>query len=228
MIDPQAEVGKEIVKQVAKPVQDFIKAVVGEPAKELGAWATDKIREKRLIAQITIFQKAQKLVVDAGLRPKAINMKLLVPLIENASLEEDEDIVNMWANLLANAATSDGVKSSYTSLLKEIDANEARIMQFIYNQYIAKFGVNFKPTHEYAGNISGELIQNIFNLNNEDFEQAIDNLYRLRLLAPTASTLSFLDDPNTPFAHYSKKNIGITYFGYFFIKACNVVEKSEK
>jgi len=215
------EIAKEAVKQIAKPVQDFIGAVLGKPANELGEWISDGIRGKRFETQLKIFTKAKQLTEDSGLEPSAINLKVLVPLLENGSLEDDESIIDMWAHLLANASTSDDVRASYIAILKELEPAEAKIMQYIYNEFVKKYGNDFAPTNEYAGSMKGAVIRELFGLSNQDFEQSIDNLYRLRLLAPTASRLEFLDNKEIPFAHYSKMTLGVTYLGYYFARACN-------
>lgn len=219
--DPQSIAVRETIKALAKPVQDFISAVVGEPGKELGGWIADGIRGKRIETQVKVFQKAQKLTSAAGIKPKAINMKLLVPLLENGSLEDEDNILDMWAHLLANASVSQSVRSSYAAILKELEPVEAQIMQFIYLQLIEKYGIAYEPQNEYAGVIEGNRVQDAFNLSNPEFEQAIDNLYRLRLLAPPATRLEFVTNKEMPFASYTKVRLGVTYLGFYFAKACN-------
>lgn len=220
---------KETIKALAKPLQDFLTAVIGEPSKELGGWIADNIKGKRFETQIRIFTRAQQLTQEAGINPSAVNLKILVPLLENGSLEDDETIIDMWAHLLANASVSNRVRASYIGILKDLEPIEAKIVQFIYEQFKAKYGNDFTPKLEYAGSISGELIKKNFTLNDIEFEQSIDNLYRLRLLAPTASRLEFLDTNNeTPFAHYTKNDLGVTYLGYYFAKECNSLETTKK
>ena len=223
MIDDKnlTELGKETIRQIAKPVQEFISALIGEPTKELGGWVADGIRGKRFETQIKIYTKAQQLTSDAGLSPHSINLKILIPLLENGSLESNEDVADMWAHLLANASISDSIRSSYVTILGELEPIEAKILQYIFIEFNKRHGFNFEPTNEYAGSIEGALIQRVFQLDNAEFERSIDNLFRVRLLAPTASRLEFLDDKETPFAHYTKKQLGVTYLGYYFAKACN-------
>lgn len=224
--EPQNVAIKETIKALAKPVQDFISAVVGEPGKELGGWMADGIRGKRFETQIKIFTKAQNLAKEAGINPGAVSFKLLVPLLESGSLEDDDDILAMWSSLLASASVSDEVRISYINILKDMEPIEAKIMQYVFQQFILSHGFSFEPSSEYAGSISGDIIRKFFNLDNAEFERSIDNLFRLRLLAPTASRLEFIDNKETPFAHYTKKQLGVTYLGYYFAKACNFNLKS--
>lgn len=226
--DPSEVAIKETIKALAKPIQDFLTAVIGEPSKELGGWIADNIRGKRFETQVRIFTKAQRLTQEAGIQPSAVNLKILVPLLENGSLENNETIIDMWAHLLANASVSNRVRASYIDILKDLEPIEAKIVQYIYEQFKVKYGNNFTPSLEYAGSISGELIKDNFNLDDIEFEQSIDNLYRLRLLAPSASRLEFLDiNKETPFAHYTKNDLGVTYLGYYFARECNSLETTK-
>jgi len=43
-----------------------------------------------------------------------------VPMLEAASLEEEADMVEMWANLLTSAAKGGPVLPSYVALLAEL------------------------------------------------------------------------------------------------------------
>lgn len=185
----------------------------------------DWVKYWRWINLTKIAQKVRKKCEQQGLNPKSVAPKFIHAFFDGASLEGEDDIQELWANLLVNATLSSDIKVSYTAILKEIDPIEARIMQYIYLQYVAKYGLDlpkFRPANEYAGSIDGGIVKQVFTLSNEEFEQAIDNLYRLRLLAPTASRLEFIEDKETPFAHYSKNVLGITYLGYYFIRSCNM------
>ena len=44
---------------------------------------------------------------DAGFTPQVVPIKLLFPLLDGASMEEDEDLHTMGAALLANASSPD-------------------------------------------------------------------------------------------------------------------------
>ena len=71
---------------------------------------------------------------DAGFTPKAVPIKLLFPLLEGASLEEDETLHDMWAALLANASSpedSDKVRPGFIAMLKQMAPDEAALLKTI-------------------------------------------------------------------------------------------------
>ena len=48
--------------------------------------------------------EAYRLFAELGVPPRAVPLKIIHPLLEACSLEEDEDLQSILANLLAGAA----------------------------------------------------------------------------------------------------------------------------
>ena len=87
---------------------------------------------------------ADKWLSEAGIDAQAVSLKVLVPLLEYASLEDEadeadnpEDVEAMqrrWAALLANAAAGNegaGVPPGFPRILSEIEAQDARLLEMI-------------------------------------------------------------------------------------------------
>lgn len=219
----KADVIKEAIKQMAKPVQDFIKQITGPPAQELGEWMADGVRGYRFNTQLRIYSSAMEKLNQANLSPKRVNLKILVPLLENGSLEEEDSMIEMWASLLANASSeSDSpVFVSYPSILKEISSMEATILDVIYTEVVKNPLPEDPRATPYVFGANGEAVRAKTKLSLQDFEQYVDNLYRLRLLAPPSTRLEFIDkSKDTPFMLYTKKAVCLTYLGYNFMQAC--------
>jgi len=67
--------------------------------------------------------------------PKAVPIKTLFPLLEGASLDEDENLHDMWAALLANAALDEKkVPPGFVAILKEMSPDEAMLLRWISEQ----------------------------------------------------------------------------------------------
>jgi hypothetical protein len=78
--------------------------------------------------QLKCVEKAEKMAQDAGFAPQAVPPKILFPLLEGASFEENEELHTMWAALLANAASPancEKVRPGYIALLKQMSPDEA-------------------------------------------------------------------------------------------------------
>jgi len=211
---------KEAIKQVAKPVQDFIEKISGPPAHELAEWMADGIRGYRFNTQLKIYDSAMHKLKSANLNPHSVNLKILVPLLENGSLEEEETMVDMWASLLANAAngSNGNISVSFPAILKEINSKEAEIMSVVFG--VAKE----KPEQKnnlYIVGVKGDELRKFVGISEHKFEQYIDNLFRLRLLAPPSTTLDFIENSaDIPFMRYTKETVCLTYLGYDFMLAC--------
>jgi hypothetical protein len=114
---------------------DVIKAMLGPATAEIGERFRDDVRLYRYGRQLECLKKAEKMAKDAGFTPKAVPIKLLFPLLEGASLEEDETLHTMWAALLANACSpdeSEGVRPGFTAILKNMAHDEARLLMWIH------------------------------------------------------------------------------------------------
>jgi len=90
--------------EVQKQTETFLMAVLGEPMKELGGLLKDQIAARRFRNLTKIVPKAMEQLAACGLTPKEISLKVIHPLLEAASLEDDEKLQAKWSSLLANAA----------------------------------------------------------------------------------------------------------------------------
>src|SRR5207249_7897863 len=87
----------------AVPFTGIVKRMLGPAADELAEMWKDQIRLYRYERQLKCVEKAERMAQDAGFTPQAVPPKILFPLLEGASFEEDENLHDMWAALLANA-----------------------------------------------------------------------------------------------------------------------------
>lgn len=113
---------------------DIIKAMLGPATAEIADRFRDEIRIYRYGRQLECLKKAEKMAKDAGFTPKAVPIKLLFPLLEGASLEENEELHTMWAALLANAGSptkGDEVRPGFVAILKQMAPDEATLLRAI-------------------------------------------------------------------------------------------------
>src|ERR1700733_7293431 len=115
------------------PFTSIVKRMLGPAADELAEMWRDQVRLYRYERQVKWIEKAEKMAADAGFSPNEVPPKILFPLLEGASMEHDETLHTMWAALLANASSRVGrvVRPSFVSLLREMAADEAVLLQSI-------------------------------------------------------------------------------------------------
>jgi len=84
----------------------FVDKLVSPPIEELGLLIKDQISFWRFNNQIKILNKAKLLCEKNNINTKSIKPKLLCSYLENASLEDDNQLQDKWAILLMNMVDS--------------------------------------------------------------------------------------------------------------------------
>lgn len=130
------------------PIAEVVKRIVLPSADALGERMKNRIDR--------FFEKTGKMVEDAGVTPQPVPEKLLIPLLQGASLEDDEDMHTMWAALLANTASQENirrVRPGFIAILKQMAPDEAALLNWLYDR---------EDPHECAAlsleNLYGELV----------------------------------------------------------------------
>jgi hypothetical protein len=115
----------------AIPFTAVVKRMLGPAADEM--WR-DQIRVYRYGRQLKLLEKAERMAREAGFTPQAVPPKILFPLLEGASFEEDENLHDMWAALLANAASPENgekVRPGFIAILKQMAPDEAKLLRWL-------------------------------------------------------------------------------------------------
>lgn len=107
----------------------------------------------------------------------------MVPLLENASLEEEDSMQNKWAALLANAVGGYlEVTPNYVNILAELSPIEAAILDKIYDE---EEKANAK---QQALQFDRLKIAKAYKLTDDKAELIVENLIRLGLFTEPGST----------------------------------------
>ena len=125
-----AKAGIEAADLLKKESESFLTAALGEPAKAFGGLVADRINARRHANLIKITVAAKHKLDAAGVSPKEVPLKIIHPMIEAASLEENPDLQTIWANLLANAADprqEHPVHPSFILMAKELTPRESDV-----------------------------------------------------------------------------------------------------
>ena len=143
-LDMDPSIGKALIKcaeAAVEPAKDFLNRLAGPAADEMGLHLGERVRLYRFKNELKMLAKAEKMMADAGFSPKVLPIKLLLPLLEHAALEEDNDMQTRWAALLANAANPNEdveVRSLFPDTLNQLSPNEAKLLDAIFNKTLAE------------------------------------------------------------------------------------------
>lgn len=182
-------------------VVPFVNKVLEKSADRLGGQVDAQL--------VTLFTKAQHLLAATGREPQSVEPKLLKPIVENAPLETDPGLADLWAALLANAADPVqrvAVQPSFTEVLRQLTPDDAQVLAFIYADSHRDI-IGFEP-------LKVEDVFSYFEWEGFRMEIALDNLLRLRLF-----------DAHTQLRHGPTETLsdgtvmGLTRYGGFFLQA---------
>jgi len=123
------------LESAEKEAGPFVRAILGGPGGVLWGIAGDWARELRHKNLISIFLRAKRRLEDAGVSPHAVPLKIIHPFLEAASLEEEPELQELWANLIANGADPRNVNSLrvvYIEMLRTLSACQAKFLDEVF------------------------------------------------------------------------------------------------
>ena len=123
----------EVVKSGAfDEAIDLLHKLAGPMFDEFGAMLGDTVRVHRVKNLIKTFQVTERLLRDSGLQANAVPLRLLLPIIESSSIEDNDSLQELWAGLLATASQqADSVSPSFVETLKQLTPDEARHLKHV-------------------------------------------------------------------------------------------------
>lgn len=123
----------EILKSgAAANLTDLLKKLAGPAFEELGAILADNVKVYRVKNFLKTTEKTRRILQEAGLPPKPIPTRLLLPILDTCSVEDNEDLQERWAGLLASASQeADSLSPSFIETLKQLTPKEAKHLDHI-------------------------------------------------------------------------------------------------
>jgi len=122
------------LKTLFGPVNDLFLKLTGPAAEEYGLMWAESVRLRRTKRFVNGLAKTKRMVEGAGFDPRTIPEKLLLPIFEGMSTEDNEDLQTMWASLLANAASRENaeiVRPGFAAILRQMAPDEAALLKAI-------------------------------------------------------------------------------------------------
>jgi len=121
---------------VADKAADLLHKLTAPMCEQTGLLLGERMkayRERRLHETL---EKADRLLRDSGLEPNPVPPKLLLPIIDGCSIEDNETLQDMWAGLLTSASQQpDRIRTSFADTLKQLTPNEAKFLDSVFGNY---------------------------------------------------------------------------------------------
>lgn len=111
------------------------------PFSEARGLRADHIRMQREEVAIEIAKRARERLAIENAEVRPVDNKILIPLIEKASLEDsnDEEMIDRWSALLANASKNQKVEPRYVQILSELTSRQAKLFEAIATNAMDEF-----------------------------------------------------------------------------------------
>lgn len=178
--------------------KDFLGKLISPTIEEVGLLISDNIKFYRFKNQVNILLKARQYVSDKNISLKEIPIKILVPLLENASLEDNDDLQDKWAKMLTNMINSESnfQNQIFPYLLSQISLEEFESLKDMsekekahleewkkYSELVSNGKSTFNNEVRKLEKKLEETEQTGFYINSSGSE--LENLLRLRLVKET-------------------------------------------
>ncbi|MCK8142905.1 DUF4393 domain-containing protein [Flavobacterium sp. I-SCBP12n] len=122
----KVDISSTAVEKGIDLAKDFLDKLISPAIEETGLLIKDQIASWRFKNQIKTLNRAQEFCEKHNIKPKEISFKLICPLLEYASLEEDEKLQDKWAILISNLVDSEQNIENHVFpyILSQISLNE--------------------------------------------------------------------------------------------------------
>jgi hypothetical protein len=124
------EAAADASKEVIQAGRDLGRFISG-PAGEVVGMLWDRLKVVRFERQVRLAERVQHFLAERrmGAPNRTIPLKFGLPLLDNATLEEDDELQDVWAVLLVNGGDADSgveMRRAFVSVLAEMTALDVR------------------------------------------------------------------------------------------------------
>lgn len=145
------EATRDIVTEPSKAIQEVAKTtsksldlirdvgkVFGDAARELAETVSHRMAYYKFLNANSISQKVEKMRIEQQILPEAIKFLpfgMSLKLLEASSMEEDEEVQDVWARLIFNATNNElnmNVNKIHIDLIKSLSSSEVILLDLLW------------------------------------------------------------------------------------------------
>jgi hypothetical protein len=206
----------------AKLTGDFAKKIFGPAADAVGDNLASRYKNRGKHTA-HVMETAAVLVHNANRQPESISGRILFPLLECASLEDEPELQHRWAALLANASLNlpdNKILPAYIEILRQLTPLHVRILDTAYIQREETQA----DTLAVSG-LSREAAQEHLGISEIDYALVASDLSRLRLVDVNFQVFGLKNERRVYKSQYD--TIALTALGLGFLRACKAPALSD-
>lgn len=204
---PTAAALTSIIGRMLNPSADAIGQGISAPFHE---WA-----KRRMERAGAVLIEAAEILEQKNVEPIQVPGRILMPILEHSSIEEDSSLRTTWARLLANAAVPEGrlpMLPAYATILAELSPIEVRLLD-----YIAVEGDEGSDVYLFDAEASARALQ----VPDDMMVVFRDNFVRLNLIQRPLGMIPIRSSEQIDVGDYAGPHY-LTFLGLAFISACSV------
>jgi len=209
--------------EIADKAGSFLAKVFKEPAYEISGIIHDKLRFIRWKNMVRMSEEVDKILKEKQVTStRTVQLKMALPILEEASLEDDPSLQSLWNHLLANAMNpdfNDEIRYGFIDMIKNITGIEARILSELYNS-LERDDRLLPLNHIHKYSFKEENIIMNLQISPDLYAISINNLMRMQLLSPAVfkGGMSIGGEAVTIFKGIEA--VTMTPLGVKFVEAC--------
>jgi hypothetical protein len=238
-IEEAAKAIQEVAKttrtgiEATRQVGSFVSNLIDEPLEAVVGILTDRLQFIRAECQLRLVERWRGVLRNRNIHGvlRIVPPKLAFPIIENASLEEDDELQDLWMNLLASAVDPNHkapIRSAFIDILKQLEVIDVHVLNAIFEETRqADCPTDDKLAAFLRKNlVSPTRIVNRLDIDLEAYETAIDNLLRVRCVSSNveyvrnAGPEGYAGSRGDLLNHADYDLVCLTPLGLRFISAC--------
>lgn len=189
-LNEPAKAAEEIARATGKAIDGlretgaFFKQVFGESVVDGVGLLADKLKYYRIEKAALLAKKTEARLRERGVKATVpLPPKLGIAIIENATVEDNDELHTLWSKLLANAMdekTSHQVRHIHASLLKEMEPLDVAILSTVATEKVTNSPeIELSKVH-----FSRDKMVEEFKVPKETIELSLLNLMRLGCITP--------------------------------------------
>jgi hypothetical protein len=135
----------EALKTAIETARDFLTRICGPAADEVGQLLRDRVSYWRMTNAIRLLEKARLKMDSEGpdVSAGSAHPRLVMRVVDQGSWTSDDQVLEMWAGLLASSRSTDGQDDGnliFITLLEQLTTAEAHVLQWVCERAEKKKG----------------------------------------------------------------------------------------
>lgn len=215
----------EKVLDIVKDAGPFLKKVFGPLVEDAVGVVADRVKFYRLKNFLSLVDKVEHLLQARSIHtPRPVRPSFAIPLIEAATLEDDDSLQQCWANLLTNSmdpTVGEPPRTAFISILKDLSPIDAYVLSYLA-RHESMSGIGFASFLAGARSPFGvELFAKEIGQTPQNVEVALWNLSRVNCISMVHGVDGTVQYVTATIGESNVTRPFVTRLGRAFLRACN-------